>query len=83
MTCSLVGGAFIACCTISALGGLPKLFGEVDIALGALIAIAPWLLGFAHDHKATTAQLALGLLVALVSAAELRQLRSRPPRPTS
>ena len=80
MACSLVAGAVLASCSISALGGFFRLFGEVDVALGVLIAVAPWLLGFGRDHRAAWALVVLGLLAALVSAMELRQLGRLPPQ---
>ncbi|MDE2361866.1 MAG: SPW repeat protein [Hyphomicrobiales bacterium] len=76
---SVVAGLAIAACAIVAMTEFTRLFEEVDIALGALTAAAPWLIGFAHDRAAVHAHLAIGFLVMLLSAAELFLLRRRPP----
>ena len=76
---SLVAGLAIAACAIVAMTEFTRLFEEVDIALGALTAAAPWLVGFAHDRAALHAHLAVGFLVMLISVGELFLLRGRRP----
>ena len=72
-------GVAIAACAIIALTEYTKQFEEVDIALGALCVAAPWIVGFAHNRNATLAHVAIGALVAVVSAGEVWWLRRRHP----
>jgi hypothetical protein len=77
---SIVAGLAIAACAVVALTEFTRLFEEVDAALGALTAAAPWVAGFAHDRNAVVAHVVAGGLVVLVSLGELFWLRSQPPR---
>jgi hypothetical protein len=80
LACSLLAGLAIGACAIVALTEFTRLFEEIDVALGALTAAAPWLAGFAHDRRAVTVHLAAGGLIALVSLGELFWTRSQPPQ---
>ena len=77
---SIVCALAIGACAIIALTEFTRLFEEIDLVAGLATAIAPWVVGFAHDRRATYAHLAVGGFVALLSAAELLVLRNRGPR---
>jgi hypothetical protein len=72
-------GIVAAVCIISALSEHTRLFREVEILLGVLIAAAPWLLRFAGANKATAAHLIIGVIIAALSAGEVWFLRGPPP----
>jgi hypothetical protein len=73
-----VAGAAIVACAIVAMTEFTRLFREVDLALGVLTGLAPWLLGFAGDRRALTAHLIVGAVVAAFSALELWWWRRAP-----
>lgn len=77
---SIVCALAIAACAVIAMTEFTRLFEEVDLAIGLATAVAPFVIGFAHDRRAVYAHLAIGGLVALLSAAELLMLRHRGPR---
>lgn len=68
---SVVLGLAIAACAVVALAELPHLFEEVDVVLGVLAAVSPWLVGFAQVPHAAIAHVAIGLGVAALSLGEL------------
>ena len=50
----------------------------VNLALGAWVVLAPWILGFSGLGYARSAHVVLGILVAAVAAWELWQIRHEP-----
>ena len=76
---SVVAGAAIFICALVALTGLPRPFEEAGAACGVMAAAAPWFVGFLYVHQATTAHVAIGMSVALLSLAGIWWARSRVP----
>lgn len=68
---SWIAGVFIIVAAAIALSRYTRLFREVNVVLGILTALAPWLLRFEANAKAAIVLAILGFLVAFVSAAEL------------
>lgn len=52
----------------------------LNLALGAWVAIAPWVLGFADQQYVMGVHVVIGLAVAAVAGIELRQLYAPRPR---
>jgi hypothetical protein len=72
-------GIAAAICIISSLSEHTRLFREVEILMGVVIAAAPWLLRFAGPNKATVMHLIVGVIIAALSAGEVWFLRGRRP----
>lgn len=68
---SWIAGVLIIVAAAIALSRYTRLFREVNVVLGVLTALAPWLLRFEANATAAVALAILGFLVAFVSAAEL------------
>lgn len=68
---SWIAGVFIIVAAAIALSRYTRLFREVNVVLGVLTALAPWLLRFESNATAAVALAILGFLVAFISAAEL------------
>ncbi|KAB2872284.1 MAG: hypothetical protein F9K43_07925 [Bauldia sp.] len=62
---------FIVVAAAIALSRYTRLFREVNVVLGILTALAPWLLRFESNATAAVVLAILGFLVAFISAAEL------------
>jgi hypothetical protein len=68
---SWIAGVLIIVAAAIALSRYTRLFREVNVALGLMTALAPWILRFEANATASVALGILGFLVAFVSAAEL------------
>lgn len=68
---SWIAGVFIIVAAAIALSRYTRLFREVNVVLGVLTALAPWILRFESNATAAVVLAILGFLVAFVSAAEL------------
>lgn len=68
---SWIAGVFIIVAAAIALSRYTRLFREVNVVLGIMTAMAPWILRFESNVTAAVALGILGFLVAFVSAAEL------------
>lgn len=68
---SWIAGAFIIVAAAIALSRYTRLFREVNVALGLMTAMAPWILRFESNFTAAVVLGVLGFLVAFISAAEL------------
>ncbi|PWB84008.1 MAG: hypothetical protein C3F11_03720 [Methylocystaceae bacterium] len=68
---SWIAGMFIVVAAAIALSRYTRLFREVNVVLGILTALAPWLLRFESNATAAVVLAILGFLVAFISAAEL------------
>jgi hypothetical protein len=75
---SVVAGAAICACVISSFSNYTRAFREIDAALGAFTAAAPFLFRFGGDRQAVIAHLAIGGAVALISTGELLSRQGRP-----
>jgi hypothetical protein len=73
-----VAGVATCACVISGFSDYTRAFREIDAALGALTAAAPFLLRFGSDRRAVIAHLAIGGAVALISAGELLNRKNHP-----
>jgi hypothetical protein len=80
-----VAGAMIAVAAIAALVSLAEWKEWVNLILGLWVAISPWALSF-HliiSETALRAQVALGLVIAVLAAVELWMMHRAPPRITA
>jgi hypothetical protein len=67
---SVASGLVICACVIATLSEFTHVFREIDLALGVLTAVAPFL-HFGSDRRAVMVHLIVGGAVALISAGEL------------
>lgn len=80
-----VAGAMIAVAAIAALVSRAEWKEWVNLILGLWVAISPWALSF-HliiSETALRAQVALGLVIAVLAAVELWMMHRAPPRITA
>lgn len=81
----VIGGLFVALAALWAAGAFNRrvsAFASWTVALmGAWVAIAPWVLGYAHRRAATENDLAVGIAVVALAAVNMvvkdRELRER------
>jgi uncharacterized membrane protein HdeD (DUF308 family) len=73
-----IGGILIAALAVAALAAFAQWEEWVNLALGVLVLVSPWVLGFAANLAALWAHVVLGLLVAVLAAWELWQVGQKP-----
>lgn len=74
-------GAAIAVMAIAALAHFAEWEEWINLALGVWVAAAPWLLGFSDTEVTLWAHVPVGLLVGLIAAWELWDVREAPQAP--
>ena len=79
-----ISGAVIGLASIAAIVALAEWEEWVSLALGLWVMISPWVLGF-HTTviSAMRADVAVGIAVALIAAAELWMIHRNPPHVTA
>ncbi len=79
-----ISGAVIGLASIAAIVALAEWEEWVSFALGLWVMISPWVLGF-HTTviSAMRADVAVGIAVALIAAAELWMIHRNPPHVTA
>ena len=80
-----IAGAVIGVTSIAALVSLAEWEEWVNLVLGLWVAISPWALSvnLVISETAVRAQVALGLVIAVLAAVELWMLHRTPPRITA
>ncbi len=73
-----VVGAAVAFVAVDALANLTEWEEWANMVLGIWAVLAPWLLDFAEVPQARYAHLFIGLIVAVLAAADLWMARNRP-----
>ena len=80
-----IAGAVIGVTSIAALVSFAEWEEWVNLVLGLWVAISPWALSFnlVISETAVRAQVALGLVIAVLAAVELWMMHRTPPRITA
>jgi hypothetical protein len=80
-----IAGAVIGVTSIAALVSFAEWEEWVNLILGLWVAISPWALSFklVISETAVRAQVALGLVIAVLAAVELLMMHRAPPRITA
>jgi|SRR5487761_1984059 hypothetical protein len=80
-----IAGAVIGVTSIAALVSLAEWEEWINLLLGLWVAISPWALSvnLVISETAVRAQVALGLVIAVLAAVELWMLHRTPPRITA
>ena len=73
-----VSAVVIAGLAIAAVMAFAEWEEWLELVLGLWVAVSPWILGFAGNVTATWAHVAIGILVAVIAAWELYQVRQQP-----
>jgi hypothetical protein len=79
-----ISGAVIGLASIAAIVALADWEEWISLAFGLWVVVSPWVLGFhATDISAMRSDVAIGITVALLAAAELLIMHRSPPQVTA
>ncbi|HEU4661098.1 MAG TPA: SPW repeat protein [Pseudolabrys sp.] len=78
-----ITGAAIALVALGALVAFNEWEEWINLVLGVWAAVAPWAVAFSEHAAATNISVAIGIAVAVLSAARLWLARKNPPRVTA
>jgi hypothetical protein len=78
-----LSGLVIGALAIAALVAFAEWEEWINLLLGAWVAAAPWIVGFASHATATRLHILVGIAVAIVAAVRLWFMHRSPPRVTA